>query len=349
MLILAHRGASGYAPENTWAAFELAHQMGANGIETDVQVSRDGVLILIHDPRVDRTTDGSGAVAELRWSELERLDAGRWMGEQWAGQRIVRLGDFLDWCFPASEVASRALSPAARHGPGDTMGEGAARRGAADGWPGGLAGKGARADDSPKPDSEKTGVSGAGLPQDNLGFTICLEVKAPAAAAPLTSALAARGLTDRTNLQITSFDWETVLRLRAGLPGLLSGFLTPRFDSAEIVRVAEAKLGQICPRADVLTAELVGEAHAHGLEVRAWGVRTRDDLARVFATGADGTTLNWPDWAAELASGTTIQATPGERAARASDRRLPPHLPAPPSPLGPDDANPPRTGPGAPM
>jgi len=54
MLILAHRGASGYAPENTFAAFDLARAMGAGGIETDVQASADGVLVLVHDTRVDR-------------------------------------------------------------------------------------------------------------------------------------------------------------------------------------------------------------------------------------------------------------------------------------------------------
>ena len=72
MLILAHRGASGYAPENTSAAFELARTMGTRGIETDVRLTADGVLVLVHDDRVDRTTDGSGAVADLTWAELPR-------------------------------------------------------------------------------------------------------------------------------------------------------------------------------------------------------------------------------------------------------------------------------------
>src|SRR5689334_5561196 len=106
MLILAHRGASGYAPENTWPAFELAREMGAGGIETDIQLTSDGVLVLVHDTNLDRTSDGSGPVADLTWDELERLDAGSWLDSRFAGQRIVRLDAFLDWCFPDPLAAS---------------------------------------------------------------------------------------------------------------------------------------------------------------------------------------------------------------------------------------------------
>jgi glycerophosphoryl diester phosphodiesterase len=75
------------------------------------------------------------------------------------------------------------------------------------------------------------------------------------------------------------------------------GFLTPRFSEAEIARVAAAGLPQICPRADLLTPELVAAAQVLGLNVRAWGVGTREHLAQVYSSRADGTTLNWPDWA----------------------------------------------------
>jgi len=238
MLILAHRGASGYAPENTWPAFRLARELGANGIETDVQLSKDGVLVLVHDSKLDRTTNGSGPVADLTWAELSQLDAGSWLDPRFAGERIVRLDEFLDWCLPDPLAAGE--------------------------------------------------------------LTICLEVKAPAAADPLVALLNERALTGQPSLQLTSFHWESVLRVHAALPGLVAGFLTPRFDGAEITRVVEAGLPQICPRADLLTPELVAEAHGRGISVRAWGVATREDLARVYTSGADGTTLNWPDWAAGL-------------------------------------------------
>lgn len=77
--VVAHRGASGYAPENTFAAFDKAVQMGADYIELDVHRSKDGELVVIHDSTVDRTTDGSGKVGELTVEELNALDAGSWM------------------------------------------------------------------------------------------------------------------------------------------------------------------------------------------------------------------------------------------------------------------------------
>ena len=73
---LAHRGASARAPENTLEAFRLAVEAGAGGLELDVHVTRDGQVVVIHDATVDRTTDGSGAVAEMELEEIQRLDAG---------------------------------------------------------------------------------------------------------------------------------------------------------------------------------------------------------------------------------------------------------------------------------
>ena len=74
--VIAHRGASAHAPENTLAAFQLALDQGADGIELDVMLSKDGQLIVIHDDRVDRTTNGTGKVAEMYLPELKVLDAG---------------------------------------------------------------------------------------------------------------------------------------------------------------------------------------------------------------------------------------------------------------------------------
>src|SRR3954463_10063616 len=73
---VAHRGASGYAPENTIAAFDKALDMKADYIEIDVQRSKDGKLVIIHDTTVNRTTDGTGYVKDLTFDQLESLDAG---------------------------------------------------------------------------------------------------------------------------------------------------------------------------------------------------------------------------------------------------------------------------------
>ncbi len=93
---VAHRGATAYAPENTIAGFDLAVDMKADYIEIDVQRSKDGELVLIHDTTVDRTTDGTGKVGNLTFEQLRSLDAGSWKGAQFAGEQIPTFEEILD-------------------------------------------------------------------------------------------------------------------------------------------------------------------------------------------------------------------------------------------------------------
>jgi glycerophosphoryl diester phosphodiesterase len=95
--VIGHRGAMGHAPENTLASFERGLALGADWIEMDVHLSRDGVAVVIHDETVDRTTNGHGAVRDLSVPELKTLDAGAWFGVDYAGQRIPTLDEVLDW------------------------------------------------------------------------------------------------------------------------------------------------------------------------------------------------------------------------------------------------------------
>lgn len=95
VLNIAHRGASAAAPPNTLAAFEKAIELGANGIEFDVQLSNDGIPVIIHDFTVDATTDGSGQVADLTLTQLRRLDAGSTFDPAFAGERIPTLDEVL--------------------------------------------------------------------------------------------------------------------------------------------------------------------------------------------------------------------------------------------------------------
>ena len=81
-VIFAHRGASAHAPENTLAAFELALEQGADGIELDVKLSADGQVIVIHDATVDRTTGAHGRVKDMSLAELRSLDAGSFFSEK---------------------------------------------------------------------------------------------------------------------------------------------------------------------------------------------------------------------------------------------------------------------------
>jgi glycerophosphoryl diester phosphodiesterase len=95
--IIAHRGASGHAPENTLAAFERAVHLGAGFIETDLQLTRDGRFVAFHDETLERTTNGRGAVHDYTLAELRELDAGRWFDRQFEGQRIPTLEEVLDF------------------------------------------------------------------------------------------------------------------------------------------------------------------------------------------------------------------------------------------------------------
>jgi glycerophosphoryl diester phosphodiesterase len=96
MQIIAHRGASGYAPENTRAAFERAIAMGADAIETDVQLTADGVLVLFHDTTVERNSNGRGPLADYTLAELRLLDLGGWYAPEFAGERVLTVDELLD-------------------------------------------------------------------------------------------------------------------------------------------------------------------------------------------------------------------------------------------------------------
>ena len=94
MLNIAHRGASGTFPENTLSAFRAAIDAGADMCELDVQLTRDGAVVVIHDETVDRTTDGEGEVAALTLEEIQRLDAGaKFKGGTVKGERIPTLDE----------------------------------------------------------------------------------------------------------------------------------------------------------------------------------------------------------------------------------------------------------------
>lgn len=226
MLTIAHRGASGYAPENTHAAFELAITMGADAIETDVRLSFDRELVLIHDATVTRTSDGHGPVADHTLAELRALDVGSRFSPEFAGERIMTLADLLESFVPRIPVV--------------------------------------------------------------------LEIKDVEATTPTIGAIRSAGIGDR--VQVTSFLWSATLEARQLAPELTIGFLTPEFDVDIIQRCVNRGLAQVCPHVDTLTPDLVAHARGAGLFVRAWGISKREQIDLLLATGADGATVNWPDW-----------------------------------------------------
>ncbi|PKR78918.1 glycerophosphodiester phosphodiesterase [Halalkalibacillus sediminis] len=107
--IFAHRGASRYAPENTFPAFELAYELGADGIELDVQLSKDQIPVIIHDENLRRTTNGSGFVQDYTFEELSQFDAGSWFSKHYQSTKIPSLEQFLRWVEPKNLIVNIEL------------------------------------------------------------------------------------------------------------------------------------------------------------------------------------------------------------------------------------------------
>jgi glycerophosphoryl diester phosphodiesterase len=96
-LVFAHRGASKHYPENTMIAFKKAHEIGAEGIELDVQLTKDNVPVVIHDEHVKRTTNGTGFVKDFTLEKIKKLDAGSWFAPKFHNETIPTLEEVLKW------------------------------------------------------------------------------------------------------------------------------------------------------------------------------------------------------------------------------------------------------------
>ena len=229
--IIAHRGASGYAPENTMASFRLAASMGVREIEFDLQMTKDGHMVVVHDPVLDRYGHSGVCVAETTLRDLKRLDMAAWFGDsRYRGERM----------------------PAA-----DELFETFGRR-----------------------------------------FVYHAEIKAPSRplAERLADDLTRYGLSDAA--VVTSFDFDILVAFRGLAPEQPVGWLVRDggFTAANVERAASAGFHQFCPGAAEVTPDRVAAAKRLVAEVRAHGVRTREDAARAVRAGCDGMTVNWPDW-----------------------------------------------------
>lgn len=94
-LVIAHRGDSGAAPENTLAAIQRAIEIGVDMIEIDVHLTKDGIPVVIHDDTINRTSDGKGRVRELTFEQLQKFDSGAWFSEKYKGEKIPSLQQVL--------------------------------------------------------------------------------------------------------------------------------------------------------------------------------------------------------------------------------------------------------------
>ena len=223
MINYAHRGASEYYPENTLMAFYAGLDMGANGIETDVHMTRDGVLVLFHDDTLLRVTGQEGAVGDYTYEELQRFTVRHENGRE---DKIPTLENFLR-CF---------------------------------GW-------------------------------RELHFAI--ELKDKYVEKEVAEML------DRFNMRektvVTSFSYENLERMRACAPQYKLGYLYKPATEDVLEKAQRIHLEQLCPKAEIITPELVQEYKAMGYSVRAWGVKNEELMHRVIASGADGMTVNFPD------------------------------------------------------
>ena len=109
-LLFAHRGFSGIYPENSPLAFRMAaEKTNADGIESDVHLSKDGQLVIFHDASVERTSNGTGFIRDLTYAQLLELDIGAWKSPEFAGQHIWTLGQLLDFCREARMLLNLEL------------------------------------------------------------------------------------------------------------------------------------------------------------------------------------------------------------------------------------------------
>ena len=213
------------------AAFRLADGMGAREIEFDLQLTKDGHMVVVHDPVLGRYGYEGIRVAETALGELKQLDMGTWFGE--------------------AQFRSESMPTAAE------LFETFGRR-----------------------------------------FVYHAEIKAPSR--PLAERLAEYldryGLADAS--VVTSFDFDILVAYRALSPTQPVGWLVRAgaFTPANVERAAAAGFHQFCPHAADVDPDCVSAAKKRIAEVRAHGVKRREDAERVVRAGCDGMTINWPDW-----------------------------------------------------
>jgi glycerophosphoryl diester phosphodiesterase len=227
--VIAHRGASGGAPENTLAAFQRAVELGAPFIETDLHLTRDARFVAIHDATLERTTNGHGLVSEASLTELRELDAGHWFDRQYMGERIPTLEEILNFSREHDVV-------------------------------------------------------------------FYLELKYDSAWGMHHALVAALNNAQNTARTIViSFDPSTLTALRRLDPSVMIGVLFEEANPEMVKTAVEVGARQICPRASLVTPELIKVAHEADLHVAAWTVNKPDDMRNLMSAGVDGIMTDFPD------------------------------------------------------
>ena len=269
--VIAHRGASAYAPENTLASFEKAAELGADWFELDCTLTQDGHVIVIHDDSVDRTTTGQGKAMDQTLEALKALDAGTWYAPEFAGQRLPTIEEALDLAKDRIGVYIE-IKNSGNDGPviermvQDAKAAGTMDRALRDRW--------------------MTAVEESGTP--NLALT-----------RSVIAAIRARNM--KRQVVIQSFSPVVCFIALAEAPEIRTEYLggydkekpeswTSFLALGRCMRVAGFNL-----RHNDLTPDMLADFHRNGETVAVWTVDKPEDMARYAEMGVDSIITNKPD------------------------------------------------------
>ena len=226
MINYAHRGASEYAPENTMASFYLGLELGANGIETDVRETKDGVLVLFHDETTLRLTGEDIKVTDMTYDELYRKDLGSFKDNKYANEKVVSFEDFLKY-FSAKDIE------------------------------------------------------------------FAIEIKAPNIEKKVVDMIYKYDCAEKVT--ITSYHFDFLVNIRLFNSEIRLGLLRKTHPEGILDELIQHGINQYCPKINFVTNDLVAKAHALGLTVRVFSIKTIEHMYKAIDLGVDGMTINFPD------------------------------------------------------
>jgi glycerophosphoryl diester phosphodiesterase len=268
--VIAHRGASGHAPESTLAAFTLAHEQGADYLEMDAQLTADGKLVVFHDDTIERTSDGTGHINDYTLAELKALDVGTWFNQAnpekaddaFEGARLLTLDEVFDTFGHDARYYIEAKSPALNPGLEDAL----------------LAKL-----------KEYDMIQAGRVLVQSFNQPSLLKLHEQSPALPLVQLL--WYYPDEKNATQLK-EWTDVT------PG--SG----NVDDADFQAIADYAVGIgtnfIYEGAPVISADFVDQAQDNDLRVHVYTVNDTDDMQQLLDWGVDGMFTNYPDQLLEL-------------------------------------------------
>ena len=266
-LVIAHRGASGFAPENTLAAFKLALALGADGVEMDVQLSADGHPVVIHDASVNRTTNGAGAVSRLTLDQLQSLDAGSWFE-----RRLTKRPRLRTLARRISAEAGDAFQTLSRQ-PVPTL------------------------------EAVLSLLAGAGLQR----IYVELKGSPATRQALLEAVLSlVRTFRVERSVTLLSFDHAIVRSAKEISGGIRTAATFPArgrrlISTRSIIRAAEhAGVDEVALHFGLATRRAIEILHQHGLSVSGWTANSKLGMRRLVACGVDSIMTNFPNRLREI-------------------------------------------------